>query len=556
MGHRRTLVVGMRWRGRGGGLHVGALAATIIIVAGALTPSVAHALPAEIVDIPIGADTGLGSTTPSGAVDEDAEGAQIASRQARALPDDRERAEIPDPVLRREIARKLNISSPTSLTKGDVRRLQSLTAKNVGISDLTGLELATNLEHLYVDQNSIASLEPLRDLPKMRQITASRNPISDISPLATLPNINWLELNWTEITSLEPLRGNTKLGWLQVAYTNIDSIEPLGESTNLGSLYFQNTEVSDISALSGIDDIMVISAPDAEISDLEPLRGKQKLYLLNINRNHVTDLSMLETWPEISTVGFNDQSIDGGGALVPVGATEYTRSDVVSIFSMPFGERQSVVEFAEPTEDGEGAVWSDLEEDVEHVEVFLSKPVVPNGPPFSATVNYSVARADFAPDEPEDAIRDTPYEFTFNTTPGFTDGVVSRAASAAGFRVLSGGVPGLELSPTGTLSGTPTEAGTFGISVRAADRHGNEMDRAFTLVVAEKPVKPGPPVVTPPAPEPPTTDPSSPAPESPNKGVLSSTGAALPLALGAVALLLGLSGALLIVRSRRLSAGH
>ncbi|WP_440312602.1 leucine-rich repeat domain-containing protein [Leucobacter chromiireducens] len=556
---------------RGTAMLIGALVVGGVFATGAMAPAAAQALPTDIIDIPLGSDTGLGATTPSEASVDHRPAQPLEPRQTRALPDDREPAEIPDPVLRREIARKLNISSPQSLTKGDLRRLQSLTAKNVGITDLTGLEIATNLSLLYVDQNNITSFEPLRGLSNMRQITASRNPISDISPLATLPNLNWLELNWTEITSLEALRGNTKLGWLQVAYTGIDSIEPLSESTNIGSLYFQNTSVSDISALSGIDNIQVISAPDAEISDLEPLRGKQKLYLLNINSNHVTDLSMLETWPEISTVGFNNQKVDGGKALIPTGASEFTRSDIVPMFKMPFGERQQVVEHAAPTEDGDGAVWSDIEADADRIEVFLSKPVVPGGPPFSATVDFAVGRADFESSAPGEGEVGTPYEFAFSTTPGFTDTELTRATSAAGYRLTSGEVPGLQLSEAGVLAGTPTEQGDFALTVRATDRHGNFLESDVTVAVGKGAVRPQPPIVepptvtpptvTPPTTVPPTTQPPTTAPVAPGTTAtttekLAATGAALPWALGSLALLLCAAGAYLVLRSRRRRAGE
>ena len=586
-----TRATGARSLRRSVALMIGALAAGAVIAGGASAPPAAQALSAELADIPVGADSGLGTTEPSGLAtaaadadtaseatpeaapeaNADADALSAELLQSRALPDDREPAVIPDPVLRREIARKLNISSPQSLTKGDVRRLQSLTAKNVGITDLTGLEIATNLDLLYVDQNNITSLEPLRNLTSMRQITASRNPITDISALETLPNINWLELNWTDITSLEPLRGNTKLSWLQVAYTGIDSIEPLSESTNIGSLYFQNTQVSDLTPLSGIDNIMVISAPDAQIRDLEPLRGKQKLYLLNINRNHVTDLSMLETWPDISTVGFNNQLIDGGAALVPAAATGYTRSDVVSLFAMPFGERQAVADLAAPTDDGEGAVWSDIEADADRLDVFVSKPVVPNGPPFSATVSYAVERAEFLSGEPDEAALETPYEFEFRTTAGFTDAAKTRATSEAGYRLTAGEVPGLQLSAAGVLSGTPTEQGDFALTVRAADRHGNVLDRDVTVSVGAAPERPEPPVVepptvtppttpptvtppttVPPTTQPPTTAPVTPGTQAPGAGELATTGAALPWALGAAALLLSAAGTVLALRARRL----
>jgi hypothetical protein len=51
--------------------------------------------------------------------------------------------------------------------------------------------------------------------------------------------------------------------------------------------------------------------------------------------------------------------------------------------------------------------------------------------------------------------------------------------------VISGGLPtGLHLSTAGTISGTPTAAGSYTFTVRATDHVGNTATAAFTIVVA------------------------------------------------------------------------
>lgn len=470
---RRSETENTRPVGRLAAMVVGALMLAPGLIGAAAAPAEAVGL----IDIPVDVNSGLGEIIPDGT---------IGPLPRAAQSDDSELAVIPDEVLKREVAKALK-TSPNGLTKGELRRLQSLTAKNAGITDLSGLEDATNLDLLYIDGNEISSLEPLRGLTQMRQITVSRNPISDISPLQNMPSLNWLEVNWTEIDTLEPLRGNTSLLWLQLAYTNVTSLDPIRESVGLYDLNFQNTEISDLEPLTPLTRIATIGAQSAQISSLEPLRGKENLRLLNVNRNHVTDLSMLETWPNISTVGFNAQTVSGGEALVPSGASEYTRSDVVSLFAMPFGERQRVMDLATPTADGEGAIWSGIAEDAQALEVFLSKPVVPNGPAFSATVDYSVARAEFTNQAPAGGSLEALYNFVFTATPGFVD-----EGSGAAYSLLVGEVPGLSFDENGVLSGVPSERGEFSFTVRATDRHGNTLDHPYTIQVGAKTVKPEP----------------------------------------------------------------
>ena len=51
------------------------------------------------------------------------------------------------------------------------------------ISDLTGLEFATNLQGLMLVNNSISDLTPLSDLTNLQTLWLQNNSISDLAPL-------------------------------------------------------------------------------------------------------------------------------------------------------------------------------------------------------------------------------------------------------------------------------------------------------------------------------------------------------------------------------------
>ena len=57
--------------------------------------------------------------------------------------------EIPDPNLRAEVEKALGKTSGVIITAADMARLTALHAPNANISNLTGLEYATNLQLLY-----------------------------------------------------------------------------------------------------------------------------------------------------------------------------------------------------------------------------------------------------------------------------------------------------------------------------------------------------------------------------------------------------------------------
>ena len=68
---------------------------------------------------------------------------------------------IPDANLRAVIERALLKSVGTTITDVDMATLTSLEAGRADIRELTGLEFATNLTHLYLADNQIADLSPL-----------------------------------------------------------------------------------------------------------------------------------------------------------------------------------------------------------------------------------------------------------------------------------------------------------------------------------------------------------------------------------------------------------
>jgi len=83
--------------------------------------------------------------------------------------------------------------------------------------------------------------------------------------------------------------------------------------------------------------------------------------------------------------------------------------------------------------------------------------------------------------------------FTSGTPPGGTQGLAYTFSFAATdpqglaltYSVASGTLPtGLTLATDGTLSGTPTAAGTYAFTVSATDTHGNAASQANTIVVA------------------------------------------------------------------------
>ena len=102
---------------------------------------------------------------------------------------------ISDAVLRAAIENDLGKAAGDTITADDMATLHDLRAGNSNISDLTGLEYATNLEGLGLWNHSLSDISVLSGLTDLKSLDLSFNRIEDISPLSSLTNLIVLDLS-------------------------------------------------------------------------------------------------------------------------------------------------------------------------------------------------------------------------------------------------------------------------------------------------------------------------------------------------------------------------
>jgi Leucine-rich repeat (LRR) protein len=91
---------------------------------------------------------------------------------------------IPDPNLRAAFEHALGKASGAIITTADMARLTHLHARNIDINDLTGLESATNLTYLSLNDNNISDISPLKantGLGTADHVHLWGNPLSSLS---------------------------------------------------------------------------------------------------------------------------------------------------------------------------------------------------------------------------------------------------------------------------------------------------------------------------------------------------------------------------------------
>ena len=119
---------------------------------------------------------------------------------------------MPDANLAIAVRMELGLAHSAPITDTEMKKLTSLTYSgrdlrdNLKITDLTGLEYATSLEHLYLYGHRIHDISPLAGLPNLRSLWIAGNQIKDINKLTTLSlSLKTLDIGQNPITSFDQL---------------------------------------------------------------------------------------------------------------------------------------------------------------------------------------------------------------------------------------------------------------------------------------------------------------------------------------------------------------
>ena len=235
---------------------------------------------------------------------------------------------IPDPNLRTVIEGLLGKAPGALITAAEMARLERIVADEAGISNLTGLEAATQLERIEFRHNAISDLSPIRGLTRLNNIKLRGNRIIDISPLAGLTNVDWLGLEDNEITDLSPLKGLIKLNGIGIDGNPVSDISPLANLISLDGINAWRTPISDFSSLAKLPRLRWIGfGDDRSISALPSLKGLKSLRQLEINNCSISDLSGLAELTQLEWLGLINNQISDISPLANLKNLEHLNLD-------------------------------------------------------------------------------------------------------------------------------------------------------------------------------------------------------------------------------------
>jgi internalin A len=214
--------------------------------------------------------------------------------------------------------------SGETLTVEDMSSLTGLAGANRGIRELGGIEWATNLTKLRLDNNLITGLAPLGSLTGLNHLSLAGNQVSDVSALVNLKGLVSLNLSYNPITNpsllgaaaglsrlylsgdamqeIGFLTNLTSLSWLNLGENRIGDVSPLAGLTNLNYLVMSQNPVTNWSGVSGLETLINLELRSCGISNVVFLGGLTNLSYADLAYNDIRDTSVLPNAPDLNLV--------------------------------------------------------------------------------------------------------------------------------------------------------------------------------------------------------------------------------------------------------------
>ena len=139
---------------------------------------------------------------------------------------------MPDANLRAAVGTSLNLQPSETPTQAKMLHLTELKAAGRSISNITGIEYATNLTTARFAKNRISNISPLAGLTQLTRLRLQDNQVSSISSLSRLANLTELFLGNNQIADVTPLAGLVNLTTLRLAGNPFENSGANAETLN------------------------------------------------------------------------------------------------------------------------------------------------------------------------------------------------------------------------------------------------------------------------------------------------------------------------------------
>ena len=234
---------------------------------------------------------------------------------------------FPDTTLETAVRSALNLQTNQPILPSSFAALTTLTASNLGIVDLAGIEHATGLTSLTLSNNQITDVSPLRGLTNLTTLDLTGN--TGITNLAVLFS---LQAGGTTITGVSVpasvVFSDTALAGAVRSALRLasDASIPSDDLAALRTLSGLNRGIADLTGLENAVSLTSLTLRDNQIMDVSMLSSLTQLTTLDLRNNQIIDVLPLAALMNLRTLNLTGNAVSNPEALIPLqtGGTQIT----------------------------------------------------------------------------------------------------------------------------------------------------------------------------------------------------------------------------------------
>lgn len=229
--------------------------------------------------------------------------------------------EFKDSRLEEAVKIELGIPLNQELTASSMLNLRKIQPSVTGITDLTGLEYASNLQVITFTDNALQSLKPIENLPILTSIglaNSSYLSIDDITSSLSTLDVQLLDLsNNPHFSDFSKLSVFTNLQGLWLNNCNLTNVDFLENFTSLNQLALNNNALTSIHKLNS-PYLRIVQLNQNQFETLKNIPDLSTISNLEISNNKLTSLGHLDFTRLISLQADsnNISSLDGVNAPI------------------------------------------------------------------------------------------------------------------------------------------------------------------------------------------------------------------------------------------------
>ena len=227
---------------------------------------------------------------------------------------------VPDAALR--VALQAALGKGTPLTKDNVATITQLNLTYDGITNLSGLEFATNLRALDLTGNTITDITPLQHLHNLTDVSLRMNKASvmpDLTPLAGTPvkSLNLVADDYgTQPDKMAGLAQLTSLEELEMQNNDLTTVPPVTNLPKLSYLGIAGNKLTSVQGLAGMHQLTALKVGSNQLTDYTPIASLTNLTTLSIGNNRSNDISMLRSLVNLQEATFSQMGLTNNAVEV------------------------------------------------------------------------------------------------------------------------------------------------------------------------------------------------------------------------------------------------